>query len=258
MKVLKRLIISMMLVCLCLGFAPSITAKALDGSVVYSAITRAGDAAGREVINSGGIITGWRVQLVVRIWWTDGTSSTDYVGGFITETDLERVASKYTNELLTNLNRLAGTEVGGVMPSRIEVDHVGFVLPVTKSRSEGTRHYGYDVYAGTVTVNKSGANTVTIADVTNAFTSGSGVSYKRYGAANYGGKNDEMPLRNPGPASESEALTMANTILSYSSTDTAQFISTFGVMSPINGYSKESIEASIANASSTVTLPLHV
>lgn len=111
-----------------------------------------------------------------------------------------------------------------------------------------TRHFGYEVYKGYVTVSKSGATSITEDDVVAGFMAGN-YTKQSLGAVKKGGKDDTRPMSNI----SSEAGTLADKIESFIPGPVENFITPFGYL--FNMSDANALKAQIASANKEVQLP---
>lgn len=250
MKVLKKVALIIMSVLILVAIFPEMTVKAATVGFVYY---EGGAGTGLQYVPGSGA-TKYRSVISLKFIYTTPSGQpeppcTEYLGAM--DYDSPEAAEAGVNYLiqayLDSLNNIEGSSGGHW---NIASGQTVTIVKYTKSRSESTRHYGLEVFAGYVPVTKSGTE-ITISDVQASMTAGK-QSQKSMGVYKVGGQDDTKPMYGTGGG----ASHLAPTIISWSSDDIDLFFSTFGSCFP--GLTKEAYMASITGAASTVNVPFVV
>lgn len=263
MKVLKKLALSLMLICLCITAVPAINAQAAGN--LYTALMGKVDAACVKAGSS--VITSYTVKVRMYYKIYRGTSMMYSAPRIITAVGdkpeelykkLVWNARAIENEYDRTLANYGSISINGYVvygnDAKLELEDFDDieVEVIVGSRSEVTRHYGLAVYSGTVpvaAVSDGSKMQISKEAVEAAFTDGR-ASYSNYhGIADMGGKDFHRVMKNI----TQTATTYAPIIKGYSSTDPDVFFSTFSGLK-LQPSNKETLINQIS-AGGTVQMP---
>lgn len=243
-----------MAVCMIIVCMPPISTSAVNGysdadSFVATAVVNRGDASSGSAGGGGSVITGWKLMVTVKFYCQPAGGgqpygpTTEYLGGeFGSELAAKASAQTVITGYLSALQMIEGKDgrwfIGG--------DSTINITAITSSRSEGTRHYGLEVFHGKVTAPITGGQ-LTEGSVVSALTSGK-QSQTSLGVTKIGGKNDDMPMNGVGGIADS----LAPTIQNWTSNVPADFFNAFG---SYIGMTLEQFNQSQTIASGNISVP---